>query len=266
LSGGPQTRIGRAAARGRAADLRGIAVLALAAFALPAGAALYKCQDASGRVTYGDQPCVAGQTLTKEIEAPAPATASGGGSTTAKSAGDAAAAPYRRPQRVEVPPLPPVDLARLPTDAQGRPVLGGSAGSEIVADKQAKRRPVNVLAACSSLVSRCVKPPERTLDACFFSAPRCASAQPWNDPAYTPCCPAECWAGYERQRIAGMAPLAAFDAVLFGGDGDRLERLARRLRPGCLSAGSGARSPRARRRCAGRARGGLPRSGAARPA
>lgn len=226
MSGATQSRIRTGAPPGRGVDLRGIAMLALATFALPAAAALYKCQDASGRVTYSDQPCPTGQTLQRQIETPAPArpppapaTASGGGGAATKPGGDAAAAPYRRPQRVDVPPLPPVDLSHLPTDAQGRPVIARSGGAEIVAEKQANRTPVNVLAACSVLVSRCVKPPERTLDACFFSAPRCASAQPWNDPAYTPCCPDECWNRYERQRIAGRSPLAALDAALFGGDG-----------------------------------------------
>jgi hypothetical protein len=181
---------------------------------LPAllGATMYKCQDASGKITYTDQPCKSGEVTSQKTEvAPAPAPPS----PVTPSRTGKAVQPYKRPEPVVVPTLPDVDLSQLPKDAQGRPVLSQSDQAALVLEKQAKVQPVNVLAACSALVTHCYKPGERELDACFMSALRCASAQPWNDPAYKPCCPAECWNQYEAKRIAGLPPLAAFDATLF---------------------------------------------------
>ena len=192
-----------------------ILLLALAAASLSAGAATYRCEDASGKVTYTDRPCAEGPAAEKRVlSAPAPVPV-----PAARPAAESAPAaqPYRRPQPVVVPPLPEADLSGLPKDAQGRPVLSQSGGAALVLDKPAKLQPVNVLAACSALVTRCYKPGERELDACFMSVPRCASAKPWDDPAYTPCCPAQCWQQYEARRIAGMPSQAALHATLFGG-------------------------------------------------
>ncbi len=152
--------------------------------AAPACADLNKCQDASGRVTYTDQACPSAT---------------------------------RTPKRVEVPPLPKVDLSGLPRDAQGRPILSQSGSAAIVLDQRDKLGPTNVLAACSALVTHCYRPGQRELDDCFLSAPRCASARPWEDPAYRPCCPEACWQHYQARRKAGDAPMRALDQALFGG-------------------------------------------------
>ena len=166
-----------------------LALLLLAASA--AHAELNKCQDASGRVTYTDQACPTTSTAT-----PAPAV--------------------RPPKRVEVAPPPQPDLSALPKDAQGRPILSRSGDAALVLEKRAPG-PTNVLAACSSMVTRCYKPGERELDDCFASAPRCTSARPWEDSAAQPCCPEACWRQYETRRKAGAAPMAALDQALFGG-------------------------------------------------
>jgi hypothetical protein len=83
---------------------------------------------------------------------------------------------------------------------------------------ESKRGPINVLAACSVLVTRCYKPGSRSLDACVMSAPRCATARPWEAEPYVACCPPACWETYEALRIAGEWPLDAFDQTLFGSD------------------------------------------------
>jgi hypothetical protein len=177
---------------------------------------MFKCQAADGHITYTDQPCPAGDITQKRIDRePAPAAPP----ATQAPREPVPASPYQRPRRVVVPPLPPVDLSALPKDSQGRPIIAQSGNLALVAETAGKRRPVNVLAACSGLITRCVKPRERELDACFMSAPQCPSAKPWEDPAYPPCCPAQCWAQYEERRIAGMPPIAAFQATLFGRDG-----------------------------------------------
>jgi hypothetical protein len=190
-------------------------LILLASWSTLLGAATYKCQDAAGRVVYTDRPCEAGQTATRPLgtgTAAAPVQ-----SVPVPAPVKQAPAPYRRPQPVTVPPLPPApDLSALPKDAQGRSIAAQSGGAEIALARPDKRTPLNVLAACSGLVTGCVKPGERELDACMMSAPRCASDRPWDDPAYTPCCPVECWRQYEGRRIAGVPPLSAFDATLFG--------------------------------------------------
>ncbi len=165
------------------------ALVALLLLAAGAHAELNKCQDASSRVTYTDQAC--------------PST-----STAAPAA--------RAPKRVEVAPPPQADLSALPKDAQGRPILSRSGDAAVVLEQRAPG-PTNVLAVCSSMVTRCYKPGERELDDCFASAPRCTSARPWEDPAYKPCCPEACWRQYDAQRKAGAPPQRALDQALFGG-------------------------------------------------
>ena len=172
---------------------RAVAVAGIGALLLlvsPAHAELNKCQDASGRITYTDQPCASTSTAT-------PAA--------------------RAPKRVEVAPPPQNDLSGLPKDAQGRPILSRSGDATIVLEPRGAPGPTNVLAACSSMVTRCYKPGERELDDCFASAPRCASARPWEDPAYKPCCPEACWRQYDAQRKVGATPQRALDQALFGG-------------------------------------------------
>jgi hypothetical protein len=187
--------------------LTGISLPGLPNLPVFAAAATYKCQDASGRVSYSDQPCKgAASTELKTESRPA-----------APPRPTSTAQPYRRPEPVVVPPLPKVDVSGLPKDEKGNPILTQTPGASIVLVK-GKRTAVNVLAACSVLVSRCYKPGERELDACFMSAPRCASERPWEDPAYTPCCPTACWNQYEARRVAGATPLAAFDGALYGGE------------------------------------------------
>lgn len=158
---------------------------ALALIGAPSHADLNKCQDASGRVTYTDQPCTAGP----------------------------AAAPAKR----VVSLLPKVDVSGLPRDAAGRAILGQSGDVAIVLEKRDKPGPTNVLAACSALVTRCYQPGVRELDDCFLSAPRCATSRPWEESAYQPCCPEACWRGYQARRQAGAPPLKALDQALFGG-------------------------------------------------
>jgi hypothetical protein len=53
-----------------------------------------------------------------------------------------------------VPPLPPPpDLSGLPKDSQGRPIIAGNSNYALVVDDDAQMRPVNVLAACSALIT-----------------------------------------------------------------------------------------------------------------
>jgi Domain of unknown function (DUF4124) len=198
------------------------ALVAIVLLSVPAlvGAGTYKCQDASGRYTFTDQSCKPGEAVVgPAMTAPAaPQAQPVAPSAPSPVIGPRAEkpVPYKRPQPVVVPPLPNVDLSGPAKDAQGRPIMAQSGGAAIVLEK-GKLRPTNVLAACSALVTRCYKPGEREMDACFMSAPACSSERPWDDPAgYKPCCPPQCWKQYEAKRIVGVSPMAAFDATLFG--------------------------------------------------
>jgi hypothetical protein len=147
----------------------------------------YKCVGAHGRTVYTDHPC-----------------------STGKSS-------WQAPKAVVVPSLPAADVSTLPTNAQGQPVLNRIGDAELVLEEQDRPGPINVLAACGALVTRCVSPGERDLDACFLSAPRCRSLQPWEDKPFTHCCPEACWLAYKTNRQANMPPLKAFDRAMYGG-------------------------------------------------
>lgn len=122
------------------------------------------------------------------------------------------AAPYARPDTIDVPSLPDVSLEGLPRDDAGN-VIGARSEEGQVVLVPGDAGPLQVLARCSSLVTRCVSPGVRTLDACMISAPVCTTATPWNEP---PCCPAACATQYESLRRMGDAPVRAFDRALFG--------------------------------------------------
>jgi hypothetical protein len=97
-------------------------------------------------------------------------------------------------------------------------VLGANPASRIAIDP-ARRNPVNFLAACSVMITRCHTSGAGELDACVMSAPRCKSPKPWEEASTELCCPAECWRQYEARRLAGVAPQAAFDMAMYGTDG-----------------------------------------------
>jgi len=197
----------------------GLLLLALSSAPPSMGVTMNKCETADGRITYMDQPCPTESVTRKRIE---PDAAPAAPPAPQPSRAVVVNPPYRHPSPVVVPPLPPAaDLSRLPKDAQGRPVISQSRNYALVVDEDAKLRPVDVLSTCGELITRCVSPRERSLDACFMSVAQCTSAKPWDDPAYKPCCPAQCWAQYEEKRIAGMTPIAAFRATLYGNQDDR---------------------------------------------
>lgn len=178
----------------------------------------YNCVDAAGRSSTSERPCPNAKAAKDDRPQHPPAQAN------PPTSGIRDASPYRRPAAVVVPPLPKVDLSGLPKDANGNPILMQGTGGSIVA-AESRRGPINVLAACSVLVTRCVVPGSRTLDACFMSAPRCTTSRPWEE---EPCCPPACWERYEALRIAGEWPMDAYDQTLFGGDD---------MRGGCVPLG-----------------------------
>jgi hypothetical protein len=153
-----------------------------------AGAATYRCLDADGKVTYVDRPCKVGQ----------------------QAAGKVDASGARVPTKSEAAAL----AATAPTPAT--PGKAGSAADRLDLNQAA---PSLILTACSVLVVQCVQPPDKTVDRCFASAPRCTSARPWLDGGSLACCPQACLDQYQGLRKTGMAPLKALDMALHGGAG-----------------------------------------------
>lgn len=116
---------------------------------------------------------------------------------------------------VEYEPPPPPDLSRLgvPTDPEGRPVLISGPGLALAYDAEA-RDPVTALASCTRWVMGCLDPQSRSLDDCFYSAPRCATPEPWKESAE--CCPQACFDAYAAARVErALEPYPAFEAVMF---------------------------------------------------
>ena len=203
---------------GRAA----VALLVAIAIAATARAAMYRCD--GNLVT--DRP-VAGQNCVQldsqgwpkltpnVVERPTPPSVVSGSAGTTSSG---TATPYRRPDPLpDWKPAPPKapDLSGLPRDEHGRPILSqDGAGNSIVLEKRDGPSPTQALAICSSSVTKCYEPGERSLDQCWVSMPRCASAT--GSDGKEACCPAACLARYETERTAGATPLEATDKVLFG--------------------------------------------------
>ena len=119
---------------------------------------------------------------------------------------------YERPPTVDVPALPRVDLTDvpLPRSEAGRPILLQipPVSLELAPELQDA---VTAHGACLDLVTYCVDPPMRSLDACVISTPTCATARPWEERA--PCCPASCRDAYEVLRREGQGALTAFREV-----------------------------------------------------
>jgi len=153
-----------------------------------AGAAMFRCLGADGKVVYGDRPCEVGQ----------------------QSAGKVDRSGTRVPTSAET--------AALAASAQ-RPMAPGRASSGAEQPDLNKAGPSLIITACSVLVVQCVQPPDKTVDTCVPAAPRCTSARPWLDGGSLACCPQACVDQYQGLRKAGTAPLKALDFALHGSPG-----------------------------------------------
>lgn len=204
-----------------------LTLVALAIGVVPriAGAEIYKCKGADGRIVYSDAPCAPqARQETVRIDAGPGAPAQSGPAATpaARSASAAGKAPptdcrnwMPPPRAVRVDPPPPEpDYSAYPKDAQGRPIVAKSANVYLVPSR--KRDLLSVISACRSMIAECFQrdgDPRNSFDACFNSAPRCRTAKPWEEDA--PCCPDACWQGYGEQRRQCVDPLSASLKVFY---------------------------------------------------
>jgi Domain of unknown function (DUF4124) len=194
-----------------------LAIVALAGAFAPSPAtarSIYKCTLEDGKTTFSDTPC-------KDTSSQQQLQMRGGAPQTVGPSPEAAAAAAAAARRAEsgacyswTPPAgdvvvdPPrrIRSEQLPHDASGNPV-------EIFVSK---RTPMTVAAACSAMVSGCSQhsdDPGKAMDACFKSAPRCASARPWEEPQA--CCPQACWEKYTDLRRHCVDPSTASYKALF---------------------------------------------------
>jgi hypothetical protein len=175
---------------------------------------IYKCTLADGKTTFSDTPC-------KDTSSQEQLQMRGGTTQTTGPTPEAAAAAAAAAKRAEAgacynwaPPDGDVvvdqprktDSGELPHDASGQPVQ----------TFVSKRGPMTVAGACSAMVSACSQKsddPRKSVDACFKSAPRCATEQPWNEEKA--CCPQACWQIYSDLRRHCVDPSSASYKALF---------------------------------------------------
>ena len=195
--------------------------------AMPAvSGTVYKCTVADGSVAYSDSPC-ADPAAQRELRvqmghAPAAAPAAAqtpvpGNPTPTESVDEAKdcsnwmAPPYT----VDVDPLPPPpDLGAYPKDEEGRTILVPGPTMNVVVNDDADA--ITVAEKCSALVTHCFhknNDHKYSMDACFKSAPRCATSRPWEEAAA--CCPEPCWDHYAELRRRCVDPLTASSKALF---------------------------------------------------
>ncbi len=119
---------------------------------------------------------------------------------------------WMSPPLVMMPALPsPPDYSDHPVDAQGRPIVMAGAGINWVVP--ATPDAITARELCADLVANCFEPGVRSLDACMMSAPHCATATPWTEPA--PCCADACLTAYAALRTSKVDPLTAYLRVLY---------------------------------------------------
>jgi hypothetical protein len=186
------------------------AILASSATTTVEARAIYKCALADGKTVFSDTPC-------KETSSQQEMQMRGGAAVPAT-----AAAPEANPDK---PPLEPgtcswtppdgevvveqpttIDPDLLPHDASGKPIQ----------TFVGKRGPMTVAGACSAMVSACSQKsdePAKAMDACFKSAPRCATDRPWEEEQT--CCPQACWQKYSDLRRHCIDPSNASYKAMF---------------------------------------------------
>jgi hypothetical protein len=119
------------------------------------------------------------------------------------------------PWTVEVTPPVAADLSSLPKDDEGQ-IISHGAGIDLVAVPRDKPDAMSILVTCSAMLTGCYRKngdPKNSMDACFNSAPRCATARPWEEGKA--CCPEACWQKYSDLRRRCVDPLTAQDKALF---------------------------------------------------
>jgi hypothetical protein len=189
------------------------ATLALGLVSSSAMGALFKCTLPDGKIAYKDTPC--------ETAADQQQIQMHGGTQKQVNAPPAADAAPK-----EAPPPPPepvlVPKARAPTDCstwtppEGSIDVAQPSNTSVLVARHPD--PMSVANACSAMILDCAKAgddPKTAMDACFKSAPRCATAKPWEEAKA--CCPDACWQKYSELRRKCVDPSSASTRAIYDG-------------------------------------------------
>ena len=177
------------------------------------GRALFKCTLPDGKVAFKDTPCDT-ESAQQQIKMQA---------GTQKQVG---AAPAADAAPREAPPPPPepilVPKAAAPTDCstwtppEGSVDVAQPSNTSVLVSQRPD--PMSVANACSAMILDCAKKgddPKTAMDACFKSAPRCATPKPWEEPKA--CCPDACWQKYSELRRKCVDPSSASTRAIYDG-------------------------------------------------
>ena len=191
--------------------------LALALLSSSAMGALFKCTLPDGKIAYKDTPCetAADQTqiqmhggTQKQVNAPAAAAVA----VLRRKRPSAA-----RNRRSSYPKAraPDADCSSWKPPEGSIDVAQPSNTSVLVSEHP---DPMSVANACSAMILDCAKKgddPKTAMDACFKSAPRCATAKPWEESKA--CCPDACWQKYSDLRRKCVDPSSATTRAIYDG-------------------------------------------------
>jgi hypothetical protein len=177
------------------------------------GRALFKCTLPDGKIAYKDTPC--------DTEADQQKIQMHGGTQKQVSPPPSADATPK-----EAPP-PPRSRSLVPTGAradrlQHLDAAGGKCRRRTAVEYQrpgfaASRPDVGRQCVLGNDLD-CAKKgddPKTAMDACFKSAPRCATPKPWEEPKA--CCPDACWQKYSELRRKCVDPSSASTRAIYDG-------------------------------------------------
>ncbi|HSE12709.1 MAG TPA: hypothetical protein VLB69_08745 [Rudaea sp.] len=177
------------------------------------GRALFKCTLPDGKIAYKDTPCDT-QADQQQIQMHAGMHKAVNAATSAEPAPKEA--PAAAPEPILVPrAAAPTDCSSWAPPEENVDVAQPSNTSVLVSEKP---DPMSVANACSAMILECAKKrddPKTAIDACFKSAPRCTTAQPWKEPKT--CCPDLCWQKYSDLRRKCVDPSSASTRAIYDG-------------------------------------------------
>jgi hypothetical protein len=176
------------------------------------GRALFKCTLPDGKVAFKDTPCDT-ESEQQQIQMRA-------GTQKQVAAPPAEAAPKEAPaappEPVLVPKAPgPTDCSTW-TPPEGNVDVAQPSNTSVLVSK--KPDAMTVANACSAMILDCAKKsddPKTAVDACFKSAPRCATSKPWEEPKA--CCPDACFQKYSELRRKCVDPSSASTRAIYDG-------------------------------------------------
>jgi len=177
------------------------------------GRALFKCTLPDGKIAFKDTPC---DTAADQQQIKMHA----GTQKEVNAAPPAEAGPKEAPPPAPEPILVPKARASTDCSTWTPPETDISveqpSNNSVLVSKRPD--PMSVANACSAMILDCAKKaddPKTAIDACFKSAPRCATPKPWEEPKA--CCPDACFQKYSDLRRKCVDPSSASTRAIYDG-------------------------------------------------